>query len=189
MSRMDELIKEINHLAHKAKTIGLTSEEEQKRAELRKEYIALFREGFKKNYLDNMYYVDEKGNEEKIKRKKGGNNMKKETVDFITEKSKELLTIPNACKEVKAAAEEWLKNAESDIENKTKEYIAALEEEIASIDGSIAFASSDMGKKILGERAEAFLKDALARKERGEKYCGCPACSCVESIIKKKEEI
>ena len=190
MSRMDELIEEINHLAHKAKTIGLSAEEEEKRAALRKEYIALFREGFKKNYLDNMYYVDEKGNEEKIEKKKqGGNDMKKETLDFITAKSKELLTIPNACKEAKAAAEEWLKNAENDIENKTKEYIAALEEEIASIEGSIAFASSDMGKKILGEGAEPFLKDALARKERGEKYCGCPACSCFESIIKMKDKL
>lgn len=69
MSRIDELLKEINHLAHKAKTIGLTPQEEEKRAVLRKEYIALFREGFKKNYLDNMYYVDENGNEEKIKKK------------------------------------------------------------------------------------------------------------------------
>ncbi|MDO4299935.1 MAG: DUF896 domain-containing protein [Clostridia bacterium] len=70
MSRMDELIKNINHLAHKAKTIGLTAEEEKIRAELRKEYIKLFKEGFKKNYLDNMYTLDENGNEVKIQRKK-----------------------------------------------------------------------------------------------------------------------
>lgn len=70
MDRMDELIKEINHLAHKAKTIGLTPEEEIKRAELRQEYIKLFREGFKKNYLENMYTVDEKGNKVKIKKVK-----------------------------------------------------------------------------------------------------------------------
>lgn len=70
MDRMDELIKEINHLAHKAKTIGLTPEEESKRAELRKEYVELFREGFKKNYLDKMYVVDEKGNKVKVKKVK-----------------------------------------------------------------------------------------------------------------------
>lgn len=70
MDRMDELIKEINHLAHKDKTIGLTPEEEVKRAELRKEYVKLFKEGFKKNYLDKMYIVDEKGNKVKVKKVK-----------------------------------------------------------------------------------------------------------------------
>lgn len=65
---MDELIKQINHLAHKAKTIGLTPEEEAKRAELRKEYLKLFKEGFKKNYLDNLYTIDENGNKVKIQK-------------------------------------------------------------------------------------------------------------------------
>lgn len=69
MSRMDELIKEINDLAHKNKTVGLTIEEENKRAELRKEYLEMFKEGFKKNYLDNMYVVDENGNKVKIEKK------------------------------------------------------------------------------------------------------------------------
>lgn len=70
MERMDELIKKINHLAHKAKTVGLTPEEETERAELRKEYVELFREGFKKNYLEKMYVVDEKGNKIKVKKVK-----------------------------------------------------------------------------------------------------------------------
>ncbi len=70
MSRMDELVKEINHLAHKDKTIGLTPEEVEKRSELRKEYIELFKEGFKKNYLDNMYIVDENGNKVKVRKVK-----------------------------------------------------------------------------------------------------------------------
>ena len=70
MERMDQLIKEINHLAHKAKTIGLTPEEEEKRAELRKEYVELFKEGFKKNYLEKMYVVDENGNKVKVKKVK-----------------------------------------------------------------------------------------------------------------------
>lgn len=70
MDRMDELIKEINHLAHKDKTIGLTPEEVEKRSQLRKEYIELFKEGFKKNYLDNMYIIDENGNKVKVKKVK-----------------------------------------------------------------------------------------------------------------------
>lgn len=70
MNRMDELIKEINYLANKDKTIGLTSEEKNKREKLRKEYLELFKEGFKKNYLENMYTIDEYGNKVKIKKVK-----------------------------------------------------------------------------------------------------------------------
>lgn len=70
MSRMDELIKRINELAAKNKTEGLSDSELEERAALRKEYLELFRAGFKKDYLDNMYYVDEKGNETKIEKVK-----------------------------------------------------------------------------------------------------------------------
>lgn len=68
MSRMDELIKRINELAAKNKSEGLTDSELEERAALRKEYLQLFRAGFKKDYLDNMYYVDEEGNETKIEK-------------------------------------------------------------------------------------------------------------------------
>lgn len=71
MSRMDELLKRINELAAKNKREGLTDEELRERDDLRKEYLALFREGFKKNYLENMYYVDEEGNQVKISEKIG----------------------------------------------------------------------------------------------------------------------
>ena len=68
MSRMDELIKRINELAAKNKAEGLTDKELEERTALRKEYLELFREGFKKNYIDNMYYTDEEGNETKIEK-------------------------------------------------------------------------------------------------------------------------
>ncbi len=67
---MDELVKKINLLARKAKEEGLTAEEKAEQQALRAEYIKKFREGFKKNYLDNMYFVDENGNEVKLKKKK-----------------------------------------------------------------------------------------------------------------------
>ena len=67
---MDELVKKINLLARKAKEDGLTDEEKAEQQALRAEYIKKFREGFKKNYLDNMYFVDENGNEVKLKKKK-----------------------------------------------------------------------------------------------------------------------
>ncbi|WDV47290.1 DUF896 domain-containing protein [Clostridiaceae bacterium M8S5] len=43
-----ELIDKINALAKKSKTVGLSSEEKEEQARLRKEYLAGFRENFKK---------------------------------------------------------------------------------------------------------------------------------------------
>ncbi len=67
-----ELIDEINALAHKKKTVGLTKEEAARQQELRQEYIRLFRGGFKQQLL-NIKVVDEKGNDitpEKLKKAK-----------------------------------------------------------------------------------------------------------------------
>lgn len=58
----DEMIKEINELAHKSKTVGLTEEEKARQQELRQEYLRAFRSGFKQQLL-NIKVVDEKGND------------------------------------------------------------------------------------------------------------------------------
>ncbi len=49
---MDDLIKEINFLANKKKSEGLTPEEQIKQEHLRQEYLAIFRGNFK-NQLAN----------------------------------------------------------------------------------------------------------------------------------------
>lgn len=59
-------IERINELAHKAKTVGLTAEEEAERAVLRKEYVEAVRRNLRAQ-LDNTYVVDEKGNKRKLK--------------------------------------------------------------------------------------------------------------------------
>ena len=61
-------IDRINELARKAKTVGITAEEKKERAILRREYIDSV-VGNLKGHLDNTYYVDEKGNKEKLKKK------------------------------------------------------------------------------------------------------------------------
>ena len=61
-------IDRINHLAHKAKTLGLTPEEERERAALRREYIDAVL-GNLQSQLDNTYIVDEKGNKKKLQKK------------------------------------------------------------------------------------------------------------------------
>lgn len=61
-------IDRINHLAHKYKTIGLTPEEEQERAALRREYIDSVLGNLQRE-LDNTYVVDEQGRKTKLRKK------------------------------------------------------------------------------------------------------------------------
>ena len=61
-------IDRINELAKKAKAEGLPEAEAQERAALRREYIDSV-VGNLKGHLDNTYFVDEKGNKEKLKKK------------------------------------------------------------------------------------------------------------------------
>lgn len=62
-------IDRINELARKAKTPeGLTEWEELERTALRREYIDSVL-GSLQGHLDNTYFVDEKGNKQKLKKK------------------------------------------------------------------------------------------------------------------------
>lgn len=61
-------IQRINALANKAKTEGLTPEEQQEQATLRQEYINEFRQSLI-SQLDNTYIMDEQGNKTKLERK------------------------------------------------------------------------------------------------------------------------
>ena len=58
-----KLIEKINQLARKQKTVGLTEKEKEEQAELRSEYLRLFKEGFKQR-LENMVFVDDEESEE-----------------------------------------------------------------------------------------------------------------------------
>ena len=64
----EERIARLNELARKKKTIGLTEEEKVEQAMLRQEYLAAIRAGLTAQ-LDNVYYVDDQGNEQKLKKK------------------------------------------------------------------------------------------------------------------------
>ena len=62
-------IDRINELAHKAKTPeGLTEAELKERDALRREYIDSVLGGLR-GHLDNTYFVDEQGNQEKLRKK------------------------------------------------------------------------------------------------------------------------
>lgn len=61
-----EDIDRINELARKARTVGLTPEENEERAVLRRTYIDSV-VGDLRQQLDNTYIVDSKGNKRKLR--------------------------------------------------------------------------------------------------------------------------
>lgn len=72
--------------------------------------------------------------------------MEKELMDYVKEKTADLLAAPMCCKELRAAAEAWLAALGTDEEAAaTKAYVAELEADIMPVDGLIAFTESDAG--------------------------------------------
>lgn len=65
MSSMEEKIKRINELYHKAKGEGLTEEEKLEQQQLRKEYVASFRANLK-SQLDSITIQREDGTLENL---------------------------------------------------------------------------------------------------------------------------
>ena len=65
---MSDLISEINRLYKKSKEEGLTDEEKTLQEKLRNEYRQNVRNNFV-GQLDNIYIVDEKGNQTKLTKK------------------------------------------------------------------------------------------------------------------------
>ena len=65
---MKDLIERINTLARKSRGEGLNDAEKAEQAELRKQYLAKFRQGME-NTLSNVYIVDEQGNKQKVEKK------------------------------------------------------------------------------------------------------------------------
>lgn len=116
--------------------------------------------------------------------------MSKETLEFVQEKAKELIAAPSCSAEAKEAAEAWLAAVGTDKQaEETKKFIAEMEEDIIPIDGLIAFAESDAGAKVFGDKAKGVAEHGKEIKAAGAKYCDCPACTAVEAILSKKDEL
>ena len=107
------------------------------------------------------------------------------TKQELIAKVNELIAAPMCNPELKAAAENYLK-----AQNKASadSLVKALNEYVSSIDETIAFAESDMGKKVFGaEQAAGMAKMGHDFKAKGEKYCFCPACQAGAAIYNNRE--
>ena len=109
--------------------------------------------------------------------------------DYIVEKVKEVLAASSCCPELKAAAQTYLDVLDTPDEKEAgKLLVAELEEDVQSIDDTLAFVSSDEGKAILGEvTAASMVEIAKKVKSVGGKICFCPACTAGQAILDKKE--
>ena len=117
--------------------------------------------------------------------------MDQKVLDYVVEKTHELMNAPSCSKEAKQAAQDWLDAIGTDNQlAETKKYIAELEADIMPIDGLIAFANSEMGVKVFGEEmAKNVLAHGQDIKAKGAKYCDCPASKAVADILAKKEQM
>ena len=115
--------------------------------------------------------------------------MKAEILQFVQEKTKELIQAPTCSAEARKAAEQWLALVGTEREaEETKAYLAELEEDIVTVDGLITFAESEAGAAVFGaDHAKEVAAHARELKAAGAAYCDCPACASVEAILEKKE--
>ena len=128
---------------------------------------------------------------EDIRNRKGILIMKKEVLDYVVEKTHDMMEAFSCSAEAMAAGQAWLDAVGTENEAKeTEKYIAELEADIMPLDNLIAFAESDGGAKVFGaEKTKEVAAHAKELKAAGAKYCDCPACAAVEAILAKKAEM
>ena len=102
-----------------------------------------------------------------------------------TELAQAVLEATSACAELKAAAQQYLDAVGTAEEAEAgKALVAEAKEDIAPIDGTIAFFTTDLATQIFGaEIAAEKLAHAKESKAQGAIYCDCPGCSAAKAII------
>lgn len=117
--------------------------------------------------------------------------MEKKVLDFVLEKTHELMDAPTCSAETKAAAQRWLGAVGTQEEAaETKRYVAELEADIMPIENLIGFAKSEQGAAYFGAEAAANIAaHAEEIQAAGAKYCDCPACVAVAAILEKKGQL
>ena len=103
----------------------------------------------------------------------------------LIEKVKEIVSAPSCYEGLRKLGEDWLAAVGTDAEKKLSEkLIAALKEDVSSIDGTIAFFHSDKARSLFGaEEAANLAKKAEDFKAAGNTICFCPACQAGEAVL------
>lgn len=113
--------------------------------------------------------------------------MDKERFDYIAARVDILAQTEASKQETKEAALTWkeaVAGADDEaVEAATAKLVDFLEGRPNSIDGVIAFAQGPAIEMLGQEAADQMLKAQLQRKEQGEKYCNCDACSAAVDIL------
>ena len=115
--------------------------------------------------------------------------------DFIVEKVKEVLAAPSCCPELKDAAQKYLAALDAALDTADEKaagkiLIAELEEDVQSIDDTLAFFCSDAAKEIFGAETAANMAETARKvKATGAKICFCPACTAGKAILDHKETL
>ncbi len=119
--------------------------------------------------------------------------MDKELFDYIAARANTLATSDASKQKTKDAAKAWIAAVEdaddATIEQATNELVDFLDGRPNTIDSVIAFAQGPAIEIMGKEAAEQFLAQQIARKEQGEKYCNCDACSAAVGVLAKFDRI
>lgn len=111
------------------------------------------------------------------------------TINEKTELVNAVIDSRTACPELKAVSKAYIEAVGTENEKSAAAaLIAELEEDVNSIDDTIAFFSSDKAKQIVGDMYEKLYNEAVSAKAKGETVCTCDGCRAGYAILEKKDE-
>lgn len=114
-----------------------------------------------------------------------------ETRNFVTEKVNAILAAPSCCPELKEIGMEWIQASGSDQEAAaTRALLHELEEDVCTIDDTIAFFASPAAAAAFGEEgAKGMLIRAREHKAAGGTHCFSPACANGKDILEIRDKL
>ena len=107
----------------------------------------------------------------------------------IVELTRELLSVPHCCPELKDAGRAWLEALDTPLEkDAARAFVSELEEDVMKVDDVLAFFASPAAAEHFGaERAAAMAAHMNDLKAGGAVYCDCAACAKGAQILAYKE--
>lgn len=108
----------------------------------------------------------------------------------VLNKVKEVMAAPSCYEGLKPICENYLKAVGTEKEKAAADVLKKeLKADVNSIDEVIPFFESEEGEKVLGKDTAAHLATAAREaKEKGVKYCICPACTAGGWLLDHESE-